>query len=226
MLPEFKKILLKVLIAPAAFKGTFRPTQVACAIAQGVKQWGCASIRLLPLTDGGDGTIDALSAALTGKLHQVKTTGALGQPVLANWLELEHIAVVELASACGIAHLLPDNLNALASHTFGLGETIKDCVNAGHKEIVITLGGSASSDGGTGALSALGALFADKNGLALPLGAKALADLATVDLSALSSIKNNVKFKIACDVTNPLIGQTVVLLSLPHKKAPIKKRCF
>jgi glycerate kinase len=201
--------LFKVLVAPTAFKGTFSPLSVAEALAGGLKRWAKPpAVLQLPLADGGDGTIAAIYSTCGGVLHAVPVSGPLGDKVSANWLELNDLAVVELASACGIAYLQESNLNALGSHTFGLGEVIKDCLDQGKKEIVVTLGGSASSDGGVGALTALGAVFASGNGGQLKLGAEFLCQLKSVDLSPLAEFKKQAKFKIAGDVVNPLIGPT------------------
>ena len=166
--------MLRVLIAPAAYKGSLSPGQLAAAIEAGARHCQVAvETAVTPLADGGDGTIEALNMALGGHLHPITVEGPLGRPVQACWLELAGLAVVELASASGIARISAGRLAPLDAHTVGLGELLRDCLAGDSAEIVVTVGGSASTDGGTGALRALGARFLDRHGMELPLGGEA-----------------------------------------------------
>ncbi|MGH3120320.1 MAG: glycerate kinase, partial [Streptosporangiaceae bacterium] len=148
------------MIAPDSFKGSIGAAAAAAALAGG---WRAArpgdEVICVPLADGGEGTLDVLAAAVSGaRWHQARVTGPAGQPVDSAWLELQGgLAAVELARASGLPLLArPDPLGA---HTTGLGEVIGHALDAGARQVMIALGGSASTDGGTGALAALGARF-------------------------------------------------------------------
>lgn len=198
----------KVLIAPAAFKGTLSATAVARAIVAGLADSGAALESVLnPLADGGDGTVEALAAAGLGAVRTTYVRGPLDRRVGALWLAGANEYVVELASACGIALLEPHELSPLHAHTFGLGQVLLECLQKKNdKEIVIALGGSASTDGGTGALRALGARFYDADKKELAEGGGALSRLDHCDLSALAPWRQRGSIKIITDVTNPLLG--------------------
>ena len=177
---------MRVVIAPDSFKGSIGAAAAAAALAGG---WHEArpgdQVICVPLADGGEGTLDVLAAAVSGaRWHTARVSGPAGQPVDCAWLELPGgIAAVELARASGLPLLArPDPLGA---HTAGLGEIIGHALDAGAGQVTIALGGSASTDGGTGALAALGARFLDEAGRALPPGGGALAGLAAVDLAGL-----------------------------------------
>jgi glycerate kinase len=198
-----------ILVAPTAFKGTLSPTEVAGAIKSGLALvHKDVQVAVCPVADGGDGTIDALHFSLGGTIHQAPVQGPLSQPVCAKWLELPGKNVIELASACGIQYI-QDNLDPLNAHTFGLGQVLKSCLHDGKTpaSVVVCLGGSASTDGGTGALRALGAHFFDRLGNSLPLGGGALTKLAKADLKPLKGWLNHKAISCAVDVTNPLLGR-------------------
>ena len=159
----------------------------------------------VPLADGGEGTLDVLAAAVPGaRWQQAQVTGPAGQPVDCPWLDLpDGTAAVELAAASGLPLLSrPDPLGA---QTIGLGEVIGCALDAGARQVTIALGGSASTDGGTGALAALGARFLDADGRPLPAGGGALRDLAAVDLTGLRPPPPG---GVSClsDVRAPLLG--------------------
>lgn len=196
--------MLKILIAPSAFKGTMSPVTVARAIEAGLIESAIdCRIELAPLADGGDGTLECLHYALGGNFEQVDCQGPIGEVHTASWLQLPDCAVIELAICCGLG-LIEPNRQALSAHTFGLGEVILDCLQKGQQNIVVTLGGSASTDGGAGALRALGAKFFDKNNAEVLLGGANLGQIVTCDLSGLKQIDS---LKIAVDVKNPLLGE-------------------
>jgi glycerate kinase len=199
--------MLKVLIAPAAYKGTLSPGAVAQAIRRGVRQAGGFALSIAPLADGGDGTIEALRLAVGGQLHSLNVRGPNSAQTAAVWLQVSgDFAVVELASACGIGLVPPGELSPLTAHTYGLGQVLVDCLGQGARDIVIAVGGSASTDGGTGALAALGASFLDAAGNALPLGGAALLRLACIQLDRLERLPEGLKVRIATDVESPLTG--------------------
>ncbi|HWK20716.1 MAG TPA: glycerate kinase [Microbacteriaceae bacterium] len=197
--------MARIVIAPDSFKGTLDAAAAAAAIADG---W--ASVRpdddllLLPQADGGEGTLDAIAAATPGArvLDAGLVTGPHGAPVPAHWLQLpDGTAVVELAVSSGITLML--ELDALGATTRGLGEVIRRAVEEGASRLVIAAGGSASTDGATGALAALGARFLDADGRELPDGGGALARLATIDVSGLVAVP---PARVLSDVTAPLTG--------------------
>ncbi|HUY52265.1 MAG TPA: glycerate kinase [Streptosporangiaceae bacterium] len=197
---------MRVVIAPDSFKGSIGAADAAAALADG---WlairpGDDVVRV-PLADGGEGTLDVLAAAVSdARWHHARVTGPAGLPVDCPWLELPGgTAAVELARASGLPLLTrPDPLGA---HTTGLGEVIGHALDAGARQVTIALGGSASTDGGTGALAALGARFLDAAGAPLPAGGGALCGLAAVDLAGLRPPPAG---GVSClsDVRAPLLG--------------------
>ncbi len=197
---------VRVLIAPDSFKGTLSAVEVASALATG---WRAArpgdDVVEMPLADGGEGTLDAIAAAVPGALpHRLPAvTGPDSRPVPAAWLELpDGRAVVELAQSSGLPLMAaPDPLGA---HTRGLGEVLDVALSAGASAVSIAVGGSASTDGGTGALSALGAEFLDDAGRELPPGGAALRGLARVRLDRLRPPPPG-GAEVLSDVTTPLL---------------------
>src|SRR5437762_10636166 len=170
---------IQVLVAPAAFKGTLGPRQVAEALSAGVRRAvPDASLLQVPIADGGDGLLDAVLTP--GSLReQLAVTGPLGTPVrgVLGWVDAE-TAIFESATASGIALLRPDELDPLRATTRGVGELIWEATERGAKVVVVGLGGTATVDGGTGAGRGLGWTFLDARGEALPDGGGSLARLA------------------------------------------------
>lgn len=198
-----------IVIAPDSFKESADAFSVAQAIAQGWQE--CRpndTILLHPMADGGEGSMQVITGMLEGQVEQIQVQNPLGQPCLASWgwLPQTATAIIEMASASGI-HLVPcEQRNALRASTYGTGELIKAALDKGAKAIVLTLGGSATNDGGAGMLQALGVQLLDKNQQPLAPGGAALAELAQVDLQGLDSRIAQTNFTVACDVTNPLCG--------------------
>ncbi|MBC8100888.1 MAG: glycerate kinase, partial [Armatimonadetes bacterium] len=178
---------MKILIAPGAFKGSLTATQAADAIARGLTRSGIdAELVQLPLADGGDGTLDAFLAQ-GGERVPMTVQDALGCPIAAAYGILDNgaTAVVELALASGLAQLAqPD---ALAADTYGTGELLAAALNSGAQRIIVGLGGSATTDGGAGALRALGVRFLDAGGAPISPGGAGLAQLQSIDANALST---------------------------------------
>ena len=197
---------MRVLIAPEAFKGSLSAREAAEAFAGGVLDARPeAEVRLLPLADGGDGSVQAfLRAGFTA--HPVTTRGPTGDPVAAEIAVRGRTAVAEIANTCGLA-LVPDGTTAaLTSSSTGLGDAIRAALDLGADQVVICLGGSASTDGGAGMLSALGAVLRDASGRALEPSGAALADVADLDLSGLDPRIAVVGVTLATDVSSPLLG--------------------
>ena len=197
---------MRVILAPDSLKGTVSARHAAVALARG---WSAVrpadELALLPLADGGEGTVDAFAAASPdADLRTTRVTGPDGRGVDASWLLLpDGTAVTELAESSGLPLMAgPDPLGA---STLGLGEVLAEALAAGADRIVVGLGGSASTDGGAGALQALGARFLGPDGRALPPGGGALLDLAHADLSGLLAPPAR-GVTLLCDVTAPLLG--------------------
>ncbi|MFD5555494.1 glycerate kinase [Streptomyces sp. NPDC127068] len=200
---------MRVVIAPDSFKGSLTAAAVCEAIGVGVLRAAPdAEVVRIPMADGGEGTLDCIGAATGGQEVRLDVSGPLGAPVTARYLLGADAtsAVVELASASGLPLLPPDGLAPLRADTTGTGELIADAVHRGARDVLVCVGGSASTDGGTGLLRALGARFLDARGRELPPGGAALLDLARIDLDAVSEAVRATRFRIACDVTNPLVG--------------------
>lgn len=208
--------MAKILIAPNAYKGTLTPLQVASSLQEGVELFfknnnvSNTEISTAPLADGGDGTIEAIHAATGAAMHSVVVRGATGMPSTAHWLEFSsNRAVVELASACGLA-ALTGKLSPLSASTYGLGQLIQHVVDQNKfNEIIVAVGGSASTDGGSGALAALGAKYYSdtqrKTEIAVE-GGGTLSKVEACDLTVLVNMRQQIRFKIVTDVSNPLCG--------------------
>ncbi|MGH3653774.1 glycerate kinase [Glutamicibacter sp.] len=204
---------LNVAIVPDSFKGSARASEVAAALADGFAK-GAASrkrdveITAVPFADGGEGTLEALIDAWGTEAISVQTTDALGRPVVSR-LGLSadgKIAVVEAAEAAGLPQVSDVERQPLGATTYGLGALVSRALELGVNQIILCLGGSATTDGGTGLLAALGANFLDSAGAKLPAGGGALNGLSAIDVSGLDPRAANVQWQIACDVTNPLLG--------------------
>ncbi len=198
----------RVLVAPDSFKGSLTSRQVADAIATG---WARArpgdQIDRCPISDGGAGLLDALLAADPAwQPLSAASRDPLGRPISARFLRSGERAVIELADASGFGRLGPDEHDAGAASTFGTGLTLAAAIGLGAREVILGVGGSATTDGGSGLLAALGARFLDAQGDVLPPGGAALARLARVDLGGLSPVLAEVRLTVASDVTNPLLG--------------------
>jgi glycerate kinase len=204
---------LRVVIAPDSFGGALDSVGVAASIAAGwAKVRPNDEIVRKPMADGGEGTLAAVADALgeAAERRAIATTDALGRAISADWLLLNEgrDAFIEMAAASGLAHLSPAERtpqNAAAASTRGTGELVRAALDAGVERITIGLGGSATTDGGSGLLRALGARFIGDGG-ELAEGGAALARLDRIDTSALDSRLGAVKIVIASDVTNPLCG--------------------
>ncbi|MFN3708679.1 glycerate kinase [Microcella sp.] len=200
---------LRILVAPDSFKGSLTADEAARHIAAGVAAvlGSSADIRTLPVADGGEGTLEILVAATDAHLVDVPTTDALGRSRTGRVGILPGgRAIVEAAEANGLPHVDDQPLRARDADSAGVGALVRAALDAGADELVITVGGSATTDGGVGMLRALGARFLDARGRELAAGGGPLVELATVDLSGLDSRARHARWRIACDVTNPLTG--------------------
>lgn len=200
---------MRVIVAPDSFKGSVSAIGVAQAMEQGILSvFPEAEIIKVPIADGGEGTVEALVAATGGQMLVKEVVGPLGHPVLAHWgmLGEGETAIIEMAAASGLPLVAPDKRNPRLTTTYGTGQLIKTVLDRGIKKIIIGIGGSATNDGGTGMIKALGARFLDAEGHELPPGGAALARLAKIDLSSLDERLRTTTIMVACDVDNPLCG--------------------
>lgn len=196
----------RVLVAPDKFKGCLSAAEVAAAIARGLRtaRPGLDVVEL-PVADGGDGTVEAALTAGYTAVH-APATGPTGQPSTARYARRGDRAVVELAAVVGLDLLPGGTPDPSGASTAGLGLVVRHALDAGVRELVLGLGGSASTDGGAGLVQALGARLRDADGHELPPGGAALARLASVDLTELASRLAGVRVLVASDVSSPLLG--------------------
>ncbi|WNW09747.1 glycerate kinase [Pseudomonas sp. DTU_2021_1001937_2_SI_NGA_ILE_001] len=200
---------MNIVIAPDSFKDSLSAQAVAQAIASGLQEvWPDAELRICPMADGGEGTIESVLEACHGQLRQARVSGPLGQPVEAHWgwLADNRTAIIEMATASGLQLLETVQRDARVTTTYGTGELIAQALDAGARRVILAIGGSATNDAGSGMLTALGARFLDACDEPLPPGGLALAQLARVDLTGLDPRLAEVRFEIAADVDNPLCG--------------------
>ena len=196
----------RVVLAPDKFKGSLTAVEVAEALSAGMLDVvpGLETV-MLPVADGGDGTVAVALSAGFDKI-MVDAVGPTGEPVRAPYALNGDLAVVELAAVVGLSMLPGGRLDPLGSSTYGLGLVIADAIRRGATRIVLGLGGSASTDGGAGMVQALGARLLDSDGHDLPPGGGNLGDLERLDLAPLRATLGTVTLIVASDVDNPLLG--------------------
>lgn len=206
----------RILIAPDKFKGTLSANEVAKAISDGLIP--AAKVRIIPLADGGDGSIDAIAAAGFKVIElDPSITSATGKP--AKIARKGDVFFIESAEFCGLRHVAgaPD---ALGANTFGIGQAVRAALDLGAQTIVLGVGGTASTDGGAGFLMALGVKFCTETGESIPLGGGGLFILTKVDFSGLDPRLAHIDLILASDVDSPLLGSTgAAKLFSPQKGA-------
>ncbi len=199
----------RILLAPDSFKGSLSALEVCAALEAGARQaLPDAQFVAVPLADGGEGTLDALLRGAGGQKRFQTVRGPDGTMVEAAWGFLpDGRAVIEMAQASGLTLTAPAKRDAARASSFGTGTLIKAALDAGCREFLIGIGGSATSDGGTGALAALGAFFRDEKQVVLPPGGGELGRLSEIDLRHLDPRLQKAKITVLCDVSNPLCGE-------------------
>ena len=202
---------MKIVVAIDSFKGSLTSLEAGQAVRSGILN-ACpdAQVTVMPLADGGEGTVEALTLGMGGTLQTVTVTGPLGKAVTAQYgiLQDKKTAIIEMAAAAGIT-LIPEEMrNPLHTTTYGVGELILDAIHKGCRRFIVGIGGSATNDGGLGMLQALGYRMLDANGEPVPFGAIGLKALSSIDGSHILPELQECTFRIACDVTNPLCGAT------------------
>ena len=201
---------MKFVLAPDSFKESMSAKKAGLAMEKGIRSvYPDAECVIVPMADGGEGTVESLVSMTNGEIIKTEVIGPLGEKVIAEYglLGEGQTAVIEMASASGLENIKLEDRNPLVTTTFGTGELIKHALDKGVTRILIGIGGSATNDGGVGMLQALGVSFKDQNGQELTFGGGALNQLTTIDLSGLDKRIAHVKIDVACDVTNPLIGE-------------------
>lgn len=200
---------MKIVCAPDSFKSSLSAIEVCQALQNGARRvFPAAQIELCPLADGGEGTLDCLIQSANGFLKTTRVRDPLGQSIEAKWGILpDGKAVIEMARASGLTLISPEKRDAKRASTFGTGQLIQAALRARCREILIGIGGSATTDGGSGALTALGAHFRDDKNVVLSPGGAALVHLKTLDLRFFEPKLQRAQITLLCDVSNPLCGE-------------------
>lgn len=202
---------MKFVIAPDSFKESMTAKAAAVAIQAGLQKiYPDADYELVPMADGGEGTVQSLVDATEGEIITADVQNPLDETVSAFYGVLgdQQTAVIEMSAASGIQFVTTETKNPLITTTYGTGQLIKDALDRGMRRFIIGLGGSATNDGGAGMAEALGVRFLDENGQQIARGGAALATLHEIDMSNLDPRVAESEFLLASDVTNPLVGET------------------
>ena len=200
---------MRVVVAIDSFKGSMSSLEAGEAISNGIKKaHKDTEVEIRPLADGGEGTVEALSIGMGGRLINVDVTGPVGRKVSAVYgiVDSSKTAIIEMSQAAGITLVSGDEKNPLYTTTFGVGELIKDAINKGCRHFVVGIGGSATNDCGIGMLQALGYEFLDKEGKQVGFGAIGVRDIVSIRDENVIKELSECYFRVACDVNNPLCG--------------------
>lgn len=200
---------MRIVVAPNAFKGSLSALEAATAIAEGIRIAAPnVDLVLVPIADGGDGTVDALVAATKGQPRTTRVRGPLGDPVDADYglIDGGSTAVIEMATAAGLALVPRDRRDPRVTTTYGVGELMQHAYDEGARHFVVGIGGSATNDGGAGLAQALGYHLLDETGRELPPGGLALRRLVRIHVGGVHANWKQSEVDVACDVTNPLTG--------------------
>jgi glycerate kinase len=202
--------MIRFLIACDSFKGSASSKQVGEAIREGIlRVMPSAQVEVVPVADGGEGTVQALVDATGGRLVTVTVTNPIGEKVEATFgiLGDGQTAVIEMAAASGLTLIPPEKRNPWVTTTYGTGELIKAALEHGCRKIIIGIGGSATNDAGAGMAQALGVKLLDEDGNQIGFGGGELGRLRRIDMSGLDKRASEAEFIVACDVDNPLTGE-------------------
>ncbi len=202
---------MRIVIAPQSLKGSLTAAEAGLAIAQGARAvYPQAEIAIVPVADGGEGTVQALVDATGGKIVQQTVTGPLGEPVTAFYgiLGDGRTAAIEMAACAGLPLVPPEQRDPRITTTYGVGELILAALEQGSRHFIIGIGGSATNDGGAGMAQALGASLTNSRGMAIARGGAALGTLQHISTDTMDTRLLGCTFEVACDVNNPLTGPT------------------
>ncbi len=203
--------MIKILVAPNAFKESLTALEAARSIRKGLRQvLPRARIVEIPIADGGDGTLETVVAGTQGKTIRIKATGPLGNQIPTEFGISGDgtTAVIEMSRVSGLALVPVNQRNPMVTTSFGTGELIVAALKRGVCRVILGIGGSATVDGGIGALQALGVVLLDRRGKAVERGGDGLLAVRSIDLDRLDPLVKRAKIEVACDVDNPLIGPT------------------
>ena len=199
---------MKLLVAFDSFKGSLTSLEAAEAFAEGWQSVDPrAEMRKVAMADGGEGTLCALIEAMGGEWREAKTSDPIGRPIVARYGVANGVIIIESATACGLTLLSHAERNPLNTTTYGLGEIIRSALDSGYRDFILTLGGSATNDGGVGMLQALGYRFYDSAGNELNGGGAILQKIAKIECQGAHPALRESHFTIASDVDNPLLGE-------------------
>ena len=199
---------MKVVVAMDSFKGSLTSLAAGAAVREGILRADpAAEVLVRPLADGGEGTVEALVSGMGGRLRTVRVTGPLGEGVDCAYGVLGDTAVIEMAGAAGLPLVPAEERDPLRTTTYGVGEVIADAIAQGCRRFLVGIGGSATNDGGAGMLQALGFGLLDAEGRDIPRGAQGLKKLARIETAGALPALASCRFRVACDVTNPLCGE-------------------
>ncbi len=200
---------MKAVVAIDSFKGSLTSMEAGYAAAEGIRRADPeAQVTVRPLADGGEGTVRALVGGMDGVTQRVSVTGPLGEKVSCEYgiIEESRTAVIEMSGAAGITLVPEEERNPMNTTTYGVGEVIRDAISKGCRRFIVGIGGSATNDGGIGMLQALGFGCLDTEGNSVAFGAKGLEKLASINADKVIPELSECRFRVACDVTNPLCG--------------------
>ena len=199
---------MKLVFASDSFKGSLSSKEILKLLREAAEEVfpGCETAGV-PIADGGEGTVEAILETAGGELWKIPVKGPLFEEREAGWLRMpDGTAVIEMASAAGLTMVPEEKRDPLSTTTFGVGQLILDAARSGCSNILVGLGGSATNDGGMGALSALGVRFLDERGQLLPGTGASLEKVAAIDRSGFAGLPENCRITLICDVENPLTG--------------------
>lgn len=201
---------MKVTVAIDSFKGSLSTFEAGEAIKEGVlRVFPDADVRISPLADGGEGTMDAIVSAASGIVHTMPVCGPLGEHVRGyyGYIPRSETAVIEISAAAGITLIPKEARDPMLTTTYGVGELIADAIRKGCRKFIVGLGGSATNDGGIGMLTSLGFEFLNAEGAPVSLGGKGLSEIASIRTDGALPQLSECEFLVACDVKNPLCGE-------------------
>ena len=198
------------VVAIDSFKGSLSSMEAGHIVEKAIEDtFDNASVKVFPLADGGEGTVDALADGLGGGIVLTEVTGPLGEKVQSRygWLPELKLAIIEMADAAGLPMVPKEKRNPMNTTTYGLGELMLQAAEHGAREFIIGIGGSATNDAGLGMLTALGVRFTNAEGAPVGIYGRDLTDVASIDVSGLADCIKESRIHVACDVTNPLCGE-------------------
>ena len=201
----------KILLSPQEFKESLSGYEVASAMKEGILRVDpLVNIEISPVADGGDGTLKTMVDVTNGNIVEETVENPLGDQIQAEWGKLgtSQTAVIEMARASGLALLKENEKSALKTTTYGTGQLFKSALDQGIKKFILAIGGSATNDGGAGFATAIGARLLDKNNNAIYPSGENLSLIEKIDLSNLDQRIKDIEVQVACDVNNPLCGET------------------